>query len=469
MPTAVDTIVVEVEEAATPPNTAKMTKKKENDGRRKITPSSEAPKAEKTPKTHPKSSKAAQPSIMSFFKQTTGGEGKKLFAKPTPSKSCSASSSTKKRAPSSVSTKVTPTNDNSRIKASKPADATEKSAKEELMETVLGTGSSQGLVIDTAKIEVPPEALDSVLPVLPKSALKKRTTAKNDIFKPTSVRDTAATPSPTYTQAQVDAGKETAVITLCLQESSSIQSETEQVDDDDETIGMSMSTVNGGKAADVANETDQTFEVTLCPLEKSPVQSETEKIDDDDDDTVDMNMSTVNDDNTADAMKQTDQGFKDLNDADSNLADAPAGLKQNAALSPTPKVGTTKESTMDCVDLMNDDNAPSKEPNTTKKMATDEAKEKPPQIKRQIKTPPSVLESSIVISAERNSLLTKYEALRAQYAPRLDELVAKARDGLEEERFDLPSPNATSGNIRDTSTDFPDAAILTLALIIQER
>jgi hypothetical protein len=76
-----------------------------------------------------------------------------------------------------------------------------------------------------------------------------------------------------------------------------------------------------------------------------------------------------------------------------------------------------------------------------------------------------------VISAERRALLAKHNALREESNARLQELVNKVRHGLEEEDFQLPAPTrvANDGEILSSSTDFPDIAIPSLALVIQGR
>jgi hypothetical protein len=76
-----------------------------------------------------------------------------------------------------------------------------------------------------------------------------------------------------------------------------------------------------------------------------------------------------------------------------------------------------------------------------------------------------------VISAERQALLAKHDALRERSNLRLEDLVNKARQGLEEEDFQLPTPtpSAKEGEVLSSSKEFPDFAIPSLALVIQGR
>ena len=64
--------------------------------------------------------------------------------------------------------------------------------------------------------------------------------------------------------------------------------------------------------------------------------------------------------------------------------------------------------------------------------------------------------------------------LRVQYQSRLDELIKQHAEGLEEENFQLPAPSKVDSVLEEetnvsSSLEFPECAIRSLALLIQER
>jgi hypothetical protein len=108
------------------------------------------------------------------------------------------------------------------------------------------------------------------------------------------------------------------------------------------------------------------------------------------------------------------------------------------------------------------------------KTATQDSSAKPPAVSN--KTQSAKLNEAVpaaapVISAERRAVLAKHDAFRLQCNARLEELVNKARNGLEEEDFQLPAPtpSAQNGEVSPSSIEFPDFAIPSLAVVIQGR
>lgn len=111
------------------------------------------------------------------------------------------------------------------------------------------------------------------------------------------------------------------------------------------------------------------------------------------------------------------------------------------------------------------------------KMATQDASTKSSAVSNEIQSMkpneaiPAGSKAAPEISAERQAVLAKHDILREESNRRLGELVKKARDGLDEEDFHLPSPtlSAEDGEFSASSTEFPDFAISSLALVVQER
>lgn len=139
----------------------------------------------------------------------------------------------------------------------------------------------------------------------------------------------------------------------------------------------------------------------------------------------------------------------------------------NATKSATPETDTSP----DCDDLTQDDAVtPPKEHKT----ATQDNSTKPPAVSTETQpTKPNeaVMAAASEISAERQVILAKHDALREQSNARLEELVINAGDGLEEEDFQLPAPtpSAEDGEVSPSSAEFLDSAIPSLALVIQGR
>lgn len=78
------------------------------------------------------------------------------------------------------------------------------------------------------------------------------------------------------------------------------------------------------------------------------------------------------------------------------------------------------------------------------------------------------------IPEEWKRIIAKYDALRSRYRRRAEELIQRGNDGLEEEKFQLPSPNneteTNKGNQivpRCDNADFPESLVPNLAVLIQ--
>lgn len=475
MPTALDVDVVG-DDAVTPPNVMKKNKKAESSEKNKITPAATAEKPKQ------QAQKKAQPSIMSFFKQPSR---KNLFSK-SDTVNTTDSSTTKKKAPieSNNDEAATPKPDT----PSKPAAAAKTSSaeklakfsavptKEELREIVLGTSSTNvDAITTTDSFDLPTdddgEAEDSLLPkvTMRNPGLKRRSEKKS----PSSPPKEAETESPEKDP------KEASSSAPAVEEPAKVESTNAAATAEKETAAEAPTNeppreaVEEESAVESINE-EPSKEEEVAPEEASMDDEETThgSPDDDDeqsdDDTVDMSP-----------LKKTLAGMKVAGEPTVDSKEAVGDAPIESVTSNGNEADKANES-VDCLDLTADD-TPAASPVPEKPIAEDNEPKKPAAVKKQCHSakpsasePTDSLAAAVGISADRQAALAKNETLRAQYHSRLDGLVQRAHEGLEEENFQLPVLTPVEslpeeGTTVSSPMEFPECAIKSLALLIQER
>jgi hypothetical protein len=201
--------------------------------------------------------------------------------------------------------------------------------------------------------------------------------------------------------------------------------------------------------------------------EKENKELETDDEGDDDDETVDMSPVKQRLEKVTNHDKKEVPQVITANESNKDTSDK--HKKANHQV----ESGIAGES-MDCVDLTQDH-----APTAAESSAQKEGNEEPPPAEKSPAKSPDADDSKLgaltaEISSERKDALAKNGTLRAQYQSRLDELVQRAHDGLAEESFTLPAlePVETlpeEGTTVSSPSEFPDCAIRSLALLVQER
>jgi len=446
MPTALDVNV----DAITPPH---VMKKKKNEGN-KITPATttaEKPKAKK-----------AQPSIMNFFQQPSSN--KKLFKNNSTIKK-----NPKKKSPPTV----TKSSASSKPKASAqkpPPKFSSVPTQEELREIVLGTSSAN---VDNVQVpdamDMPPprgDDEDSLLPAVTmrNPGLKRRSKQKSSPPPESPAKDGIEDLDDTFQENAPDKEEVPAM------ESTNAAAQDEELHGESTNAPVEGALeVKSGAESIITHEEEQEKEAQDISEDGSVDEEETrdskhDNDDDDqsDDDTVEMSPSKQ----TLKVMATESQVAEEAAaDGEESVDDTSAEGK--AANEDVESREANKES-IECLDLTVDDaDAPA---------ATSGAEKPKPDNSKKLtaKPSPSKPESAVGISAERQAALAKNAILRAQYQSRLDGLIQRAHEGLDEENFQLLSPSRVEtlpeeGTTVSSPLEFPECAIRSLALLVQER
>ena len=408
MPTALD-VDVGPDDAITPPAGATKKKITESLEGNKITPSITAEK--------PKQPQKAQPSITFFFKQPSS---KNLFSnmKASPPTTTEAPTlSSKEKNVAAAAKPAAKEKSASEPKTKKTTKSTNDFSfvptEEEIREIVLGSSTNLDDVVVPQPVDMPSEDDDSLLPIVPMRNPGRRK-------RKTSPSTESATLTATTEQLEKAAEKEAAAMEM--------KSPNAPVEEKKEPA--TEPTEEPSNDEEHAQEDSSVMQVDDEAIRDSHGNHDEDQSDDD---TVDMEAIATKDDESGRADESMDCG-------DLTTGDIPAA----SAAPKQPKPGTTK----------------------AKPLAKKQS--------QPVKPSPSKPAAAIGLSAERKAALGKNEMLRVQYQSRLDELIKRAREGLEEENFQLPAPSKVDSVLEEetnvsSSLEFPECAIRSLALLIQER
>lgn len=453
MPTAVN---VADSDAITPPNVMKKKSKKNDDSSEegaKITPASTATKPKQA-------AAAAQPSIMSFFKQPSSK--KNLF-----SSSSKKPAATKKKSPPKNNDKDDVASLSVLAAVSKsdslPSKRTSVPTQEELREIVMGTANLDDMDVPDETPAAPlPGEHDSIIPAVsmrnPGLRLKKKSPPaqeegkKESERKSGSIKEEAVANDPPVEEPAVESTKND--IASAESNNAPVVQAPEEKSDSESTDEASNEKEN--KPAPVDNASS---EADHANDEESQSGN-----DDDDDDTVDMSP-------VKQAVANMGEETTEAN-ADDSKKSAANDVPIESITTNTNESGDKADKSIDFAARDEDTTEAS---SSEKSNATTEPKSPPAAKKPAAKSCPS--KPAAVpdgIPEERRAAYAKNETLRTQYQSRLEGLIQRAHEGIEEAIFQLPAPDRVEtlleeGTKVSSPSEFPECAIRSLALLVQER